>query len=196
MQKLVDTITRYCIDEELIKSEEAPWFRYVLAKKISTILVGIPFLILAFAISNFLSAISFFATYFFVRKYIGGFHAKTVLGCLSFSLLMELVFLGVLPYLITTPVLLGILGISVLAILTLAPYNHPNLHLTHEEKKACRKRGCKRICAASFIGAVACLTGYREIANGCTIGIAMATSLLCLGYIHDWRNTLYEKQKN
>lgn len=145
MQKLVDRITRYCIDEELIKSEDAPWFKYVLAKRISTIFVGIPFLILAFVISNFLSAISFFATYFFVRKYIGGFHAKTVWGCLSFSLLMELVFLGVLPYLITTPVLLGMLGISVLAILKLAPYNHPNLHLTHEEKKACRKSNVSKL---------------------------------------------------
>lgn len=196
MQKLVDRITSYCLNEELIRPEETPWFRYGLEKKLTTIIVGIPFLIIAFTISTFLCAISFFTTYFFIRKYVGGYHAKNVWGCLAFSLLLELVFLGVLPHLLTTPVILGVLGISFFVVLRLAPYNHPNMHLSSEEIKCCRKRGLLRICLSVLVGVVACLVGIREIANGCTIGIVMATTLLCLGYITDWRNMHSGKKYN
>lgn len=194
MQKIVDRITRYCVNEKIVSPEDVPWLKYGLEKRISTIIVGVPFLIIAYTISNFLCASSFFVTYFYVRKYIGGYHAKSVLGCLAFSLLLELVFLGMLPHLLTTPVLLGVLGISVFSTLKFAPYNHPNLHLSHEEIKACQKSGRQRVCVASLIGAIACLAGLKDIANGCTIGIAMVTALLCLGYINDWRNTYYERK--
>lgn len=103
MQKLIDKLTDYCVKEAFIKPEEVLWFKYGLEKRLSTIIVGIPFLIIAFLISDFLCAISFFATYFFVRKYIGGYHAKTVYGCIIFSLTVELVFLIVVRYVINTP---------------------------------------------------------------------------------------------
>lgn len=196
MHRLVNKITGYCVNEELIKPEDVPWLKYGLEKRISTIIVGIPFLIVALTISNYLCAISFFATFFFVKKYIGGYHANTIWGCLAFSLLLELVFLGWLPHLLTAFVFWGILGLSILAILKLAPYNHPNLHLTPEEIAICRKTGHRRICIASLFGAIAYLAGNEEIAQGCTIGIVMAATLLCLGYIHDWRKAHYEKQQN
>lgn len=196
MQRLVDRITRYCVNEDLIKQEEIQWFRYSLERKLSMLFVGIPFLIIAFTISNSLCAISFFSTYFFVRKYIGGYHAKTIWGCLAFSLLLELVFLGMLPHLLTIPVLLGVLGISFFAIFRLAPYNHPNMHLTTEEIRGCRQRGLLRTCLVMLVGIIACFAKIKEIANGCTIGIAMAATLLCLGYIYDWRKPHHEKQQN
>ncbi len=194
MQNFVDRITKYCVNEKIVSPEDVPWLKYGLEKRISTIIVGVPFFIIAFTISNFLCAFSFFFTYFYVRKHIGGYHAKTIWGCLTFSLLLEFIFLGMLPYLLTTPVLLGVLGISVFFTFKLAPYNHPNLHLSHEEITACQKRGHQRVCVASLIGAIACLAGFRDVANGCTIGIAMVTTLLCLGYINDWRNTYYERK--
>ena len=193
MQRLVNKVTGYCVKEELIKPEDVPWFKYGLEKRLSTTVVGIPFLVVAFAISNYLCAISFFVTYFLVKKYMGGYHAMTIWGCLAFSLLLELVFLGVLPHFMTAPVLLGMLGISILAIIKLAPYNHPNLHLTHEEMAICRKKVHSRTCIASLVNVIACFASNEEIAKGCTVGIAMAATLLCLGYINDWRNSHYEK---
>ena len=195
MHKIVDKLTYYCLNEELIKSEDVPWFKYGLEKRISTIIVGIPFLIIAFLISSFLCAVSFFASYFFVRKYIGGYHAKSVLGCIFFSLLMEIVFLGCLPYLINTPFLSGIHVISIVAVFLLAPYNHPNMHLSLDEITVCKKKGRHRICIATLICLIVQLAEGSEIAKGCTIGIVMAATLLCFGYIFNWRNTYHEDQR-
>lgn len=196
MHKFVDAITKYCIDEGIVKVDDAPWLKYGLEKRIATLVVGIPFFILALTISDFSCSISFFFTYFFVKKYIGGYHAKTIWGCLLFSLLMELAFLMILPRLLTTPTLLVILVGSVLSILKLAPYNHPNLHLTQEEVKACQERGHQRIYISALVTVVAWFTGIREIAKGCAIGIVMASALLCLGYINDWRNAQYERKND
>jgi accessory gene regulator B len=196
MQKIVDRITRYCVNEKIVSPEDVPWLQYGLEKRISTLIVGIPFLIVAFAISNFLCALSFFFSYFYVRKYSGGYHAKTICGCLTFSLLLVLIFLGILPYLLTPKVLWGLLGISILTILRLAPYNHPNLHLTSDEIKACQKSEHIRVYVASLICLFAFLAGFQDIAYGSTIGIAMVATLLCLGYIHDWRNTHNERKNH
>ncbi len=193
MQRFVDKLTQYCLKEEIIRSEDVSWFKYSLEKRISTVLVGIPFLILAFVISNFLCAISFFATYFYVRKFVGGYHAKTVWGCLAFSLVLELIFLGGLRNILSTPMIFGIVGVSILVVLKLAPYNHPNMHLSREEIEACRNKGRRRILIASSISVLTCFVGNGEIAKGCTIGIAMAAALLCLGYIYDWRKPCYEE---
>lgn len=122
MEWLVDGIARYCVKEGILTSQDISWFKYGLEKRISTILVGIPFLIIAFMLSDFLCAISFFITYFFVRKYLGGYHAKTVWGCVAFSLSIELIFLGVLKHILNLPVIFAIIGISIIATLKLAPY--------------------------------------------------------------------------
>ena len=78
MEWLVDGIARYCVKEGMLTSQDISWFKYGLEKRISTILVGIPFLIIAFMLSDFLCAISFFITYFFVRKYLGGYSVITI----------------------------------------------------------------------------------------------------------------------
>lgn len=189
MPKFVERTVQYCVSADFISQEDAPWFRYCLEKRISTIIVGVPFFILALIMSNFLCAISFFSTYFFIKKYLGGYHAQTMWGCLGFSLLMELLFLGFLPHFMNAIVFFLLWVLCILLILKLAPYNHPNLHLTHKEVEGCRKKVRQRLCFILVVTIIMCLAGIGEIASGCTIGIAMATALLCMGYINNWRNT-------
>lgn len=196
MLKVVDVITHYCIKEGIVKADDAPWLRYGLEKRIATLLVGIPFFILAFTISNFTCAIAFFITYFYVKKYLGGYHAQTIWKCLLYSLLMELAFLLIMPRLLISLTFLVMLAGSVLIVLKLAPYNHPNLHLTKDEVIACRKQGRKRIYISSLVAIVSWLAGLREFAKGCTIGIVMASTLLCLGYINEWRNIQHERKND
>lgn len=193
MRKLIGIITNYCIKNDLIQPEQVSWFQYGLEKKIVTLFVGIPFLVIALVISSWLCAISFFATYFFVRKYADGYHAKTIWGCLAFSLALEFVFIGILPRILNVPLRVLLLSICFPAVWTLAPYNHPNMHFSVAEIKYCRKRVHIRICLVTVFAAVFSLTELSEIANGCTIGIAMATALLCLGYIMNRRNTQWRK---
>lgn len=193
MRKIVDRLIQYYVREGIVEQEDIPWLQYGLERKISTITVGIPFFILAFFATDFLSAISFFATYFFIKKHLGGYHAKTILGCLILSLLLELIFLVVLPHYLFMPLSFIILILCALAILILAPYNHPKLHLTSEEIKSCQRKVRLRLCCILMVAAISYSAGIREITNGCTISIAMATTLLCLGYINDWGDNLWKK---
>lgn len=194
MRTLVNKIANYFVNEDIICTDDIPWFVYCIERRISTIAVGIPFLILAFAISTPAIATSFFASYFFVRKYIGGYHAKTMWGCITFSLFVEVAFLIGLPHLLNIQIILLILCVSIVVVLKLAPYNHPNMHFSSEEVASCRKKGLNHIYIASLVTLIAHFTESNEITNGCTIGIAMATTLLCLGYLHDWRNIHREQQ--
>lgn len=71
----------------------------------------------------------------------------------------------------------------------LAPYNHPGLHLTSEERNAlvCASR---RTTIILILGDLICTYGgLASIAKGIASGIAMAAFSLCLAYIADWRKT-------
>ena len=193
MRRIIDKIIHYYVSEEIVAQEHIPWLQYGLERKISTIIVGIPFFVLALLATDFLTAISFFATYFLIKKYLGGYHAKTIWGCLVLSLFLELLFLVVLSHYLFIPFSFIILILCTLTILILAPYNHPNLHLTSEEIKGCQKKVRLRLCFILIVAAISHLVGIREITKGCTISIAMATALLCLGYINDWRNNLWKE---
>lgn len=189
MAIIIEKIIRYCVREKLVRIEDVPWFQYSLEKIISTTIVGIPFFILAVLISDFLCAISFFFTYFFIKKYLGGYHAKTIWGCMGFSLLLELLFLGFFPNFLNTLVYVAILILCSFIIMKLAPYNHPHLHLTPKEIVSCRQKVRLRLCFILVVDIISYWFGIIELTNGCTIGIAMATALLCMGYINDWRKT-------
>ena len=193
MRRIVDKIIQYYIREELVAQEDIPWLQYGLERKISTIIVGIPFFILALFATDFLSAISFFATYFLIKRHLGGYHAKSIWGCLILSLFLELLFLVFLYRYLFMPFSLIVLILCALAILMLTPYNHPNLHLTSAEIKGCQRKVSLRLCFILAVAAFSYLAGIREITNGCTISIAMATTLLCLGYINDWRHNLWKR---
>lgn len=187
MHSLVVRFAQYCMQKQIIENKHFDWFVYGLEKRLSTFLLSIPFAILAIVTSNIPCAASFFLAFFFLRGYIGGFHASTVLGCLIISLLSEsAIFLLVYP-LLSQIFILCIVIICIVCIFILSPYNHPNMHLTSEEITACRKKGRIRAVVISSGITFTCILGLDEIAKGLTLGIVLTTAMLCLGYIYDRR---------
>ncbi len=187
MHSLIGRLADYCVDKQIISPAQSSWFIYGLEKRLATVMVGIPFLLLAVIMSNIPCAVSFFAAYFFVRKYTGGFHANTVLGCLLFSLLFEVLLLAIVYPILNTIVIICCVTVCVPVIYILAPYNHPNMHLTAAEIAACKKHARIRIWVIFAIVTAACVSGLAEVAKGVTLGIALASFLLCLGHIFDRR---------
>ena len=102
MNVAVDFIVTLCIRKNIIKEENIAWFRYGLEKRIVTLVVGIPFVLMGIAISNIWTALSFFLSFFFLRTRMNGYHAKSILGCLICSLALELLFLGGIAHWINT----------------------------------------------------------------------------------------------
>jgi len=187
MHSLVVKLADYCVDKKIIESEHTEWFVYGLKKRFYTVFVAIPFLILATVLSSVPCAISFFFAFFILRGYIGGFHASTIWWCLIISLLSESVILCLVYPFLSGIVIACITILCVFCIFALAPYNHPNMHWTNEELVACRKISRLRSVLLSAGIVISSILGFSEIAKGFTLGIALATAMLCLGYIFDRR---------
>ena len=188
MHQLSSKISRYCVEHEIIDQCDMSWFTYGIEKRISTITVAIPFILIAFLISDYRAALSFFCAYFFVKKHLGGFHAKTVWGCILLSLVSELIFLGIVCPALSPASILCIMGISLISVFCFAPYNHPDLHLADEEIVACKKSCRFRIVIAVAVTVLAYILKLQKVADGALVGIAMAVAMLYLGHINDWRN--------
>lgn len=188
MNAILDRIVNFCLDKDIVKTDYAEWFRYGLERRLTTLFVGIPFVILGCLISNIQCAIAFFFSFFFLRAYMNGYHAKTVFRCLLSSLILEGLFLGVISRWINQNVSLIIMAISVVTAFTLAPYNHPNMHLSDDELIACKQKVRSRSSILTVVWTFSWLARFDHIAKGIALGSAMAGMLLCFAYISERRN--------
>ena len=134
-------------------------------------------------------AVSFIASFYFLRSCINGFHAKTIYGCLFISLATELLFLLGLCPILTLSRSIIINTICIPLILWLAPYNDSKIHFSTTEVIALKKRIRRRILVLASIMCISSVIMLSDIVSGLTAGIAMATFMLSLSYITKRRNS-------
>ena len=179
MKFCIDWFIGYCLKNDIISEHQTPWLQYGMEKRLSTIIGFIPFSPLAALLSDWGSAFWFIGGFCTLRNWINGYHAKTQWGCILASLGTELLFLvGLYP--ILTPLYAIILGLVCIVILLLAPpYNHPNIHLSHDEINVLKVCNRHRVILMSGILTISCIAQLDSIVKGLTTGIAMATYMLC-----------------
>ena len=183
MHNCVTAITRCCIKNGTIDEDQAAWFQYGLEKRITTILVAIPFLIIAVCMTSITSAAFFFLSFFLLRTRTNGYHAKTFAGCITVSLIVEII-LCICFYPLLTPVVSWVLCIACsFLIFKFAPYVHKNLPLTREAISVCQKSARRRICALDVVFVCFLYIGFDHAAKGIIMGITMASGMLCFPYI-------------
>lgn len=181
--KLLDLGVAYCVKYGYATREQAPWLRYALEKRVTTLLVTIPVLGLGIVVSSPAAAISFYIGFCLLRKRTNGIHAKTVVGCLCASLVSEFFILGFLLPLLNIKAIALLLLTSSSIILLLGPYNHPNMHLSDDEMRKCAKDSKIRLIALLLVIALMYATGHYRIANGLSLGVVMAGIALAAAYI-------------
>lgn len=187
MNSLLDWFTNYCINNQLISKDSEVWFRYGLEKKLCTLIVLVPFAIIAVRISGFWTALFFITSFFYLRSRTNGYHAKTHLGCFTGSLLLELFFLMVIEPILDAIWVLVLVSITVMVVFALAPYNHPMMNLDDHEYAAC-KRAARIRCILLALFCFGCLLcGFHNTADGITLGCAMTSALLVFAKITERR---------
>ena len=94
----------------------------------------------AFFVGKILEGVLFIVPFLVLRQMTGGFHAKTIWGCLVGSTITMLLALQIIcPLVEKHEIVYGILFfLSIVCIICFAPVNHPNLMLTEEEQKHLR----------------------------------------------------------
>lgn len=183
MHFLIDSLSRYCLAKEIISPTDVTWFKYGIEKRLSTLIVAIPFFIFAVILSNIYTAISFYFSFYFLRSRTNGFHSKSAFLCFVLSLLLEALFLGILGPLVSPLGGVVLAAASGAIIFVFAPYNHPNMHLSSDEIVACRTSSRIRSIVILVCTLLSFLTKLPVLVNGFSLGIAMAACLLCLAYI-------------
>lgn len=183
MQSLANKITDYCIRRNIIEEDARIWFQYGIEKRLSTIVVAIPFFMLALFLTNIVCAVTYYLSFYWLRTRTNGFHAKTVGCCFIVSLLAELIYCGILYRFLVHWEMLIYVSVSGVLIFVFAPFNHPNLNLSEKDIVFCKKQSRFRIICLSTIALLCLVVGFLEATKGIVLGTSMAALMLIIPYI-------------
>ena len=146
MQKLMDMVSAKLVTEGVVKACDKEWFAYGLERRILTIFTAIPFLIIAIALSDIWTAVMYLCSFYFLRVRTNGYHAKTIVSCIAWSLILELCFvLWFLPKLNTIGSICVVNVVAAIVVFAFAPVNNSNIHFDEAELQAVRVKARQRI---------------------------------------------------
>ena len=182
MNRFLDKIVFLCTEHNVVTSEQTPWLRYALEKRISTIIVSVPFYFISYLLSSFETATSFFLVFYALRARTNGYHAKSVMGCLTTSIILSFLFLGMINSLLTTWISSFFVGFGGLVIYRWAPFDHPKMQLTKEELHASTVSGRYRLLISVLLYCVFCGLDFLKIAYGISLAILLTAVLLLAAY--------------
>ena len=188
MHQLALRIVDWCVRHRLLDVKDTEILLYRVEMRLTTIVGGIFLFGFSCILSNFLTATCFFLTYFYVRKYANGYHAKTFLACFVISMLGAISSLYLVYFVLPVDLQPVIAGCSFLLVSMLAPFNHPAIHLTDQEAMACNKSASYRSFFVFVCSCVSYATGMNSVGYGITAGSLLVSFMLCLGYITKRRN--------
>lgn len=76
MNSMLNWFIAYCVDHHIVSAESTSWLRYGLEKRLYTLLVFIPFLIVSIHLSDFVVSTIYIFSFFYLRSMTSGFHCK------------------------------------------------------------------------------------------------------------------------
>lgn len=179
----ISSLVDMCIAKGYITQDQAPWLYYGIEKRVTTILISIPMLIIGSLVSTPAMSIAFYISFCSLRTRTNGLHANTLAGCLILSTISEVFFLGILPCILNDTVTISLLIISIISIFFLAPYNHPNMDLSAEESVSCSESARKRLLILILLLIILHVMQLNQFATGILFGIVMVAVTLTLAYI-------------
>ena len=163
INNISEFITQNWVDKNIISKEDYELYHYGWFVVLSDLWLFLFTLIFGIIFNIMLSSIVFFVTFFFIRRFAGGFHAKTELHCQLISLSFLFISIVAIKYLfinIDNRYLFIIDLICVIVLPLVSPADSPQKPLTLNERKQ-----FKRIvtCIGVILFAVNCILLYFKI---------------------------------
>ena len=180
--KLIESFVGMCIQKEYVSANEAQWLRYALEKRITSVVAFAPLLLVGLLTTNPARMLAFFITFYMLRSRTNGYHAKSVGGCILYSMVGEVFYLIVLPVLWNEIIAFTALSMSIILIWLYAPYNHPNMDLSSEEITACAKSAKWLLSMLIIVLSALYVWKQYQLALGILLGIVMTASTLAIAY--------------
>ncbi len=171
------------VEKGVCKPSEFEWAKYrselFLGKWITYSLI----LLVALCFQDVLGAVLFILFFTSLKKYTGGYHAKTQFRCTLFSVLYY-VLVHFLAQVVESssakvPILLGSLLLSGLVVFILSPINNPQLDLTPVDMAIYRRRAllCFGIESVSILGMWLLRVPFFYVAT-CALSVVLVSAAI------------------
>lgn len=143
IEKISKKITNHLTQKNVIKSETAEMYRYGIELVISTFIGIVLILLCGLVFDMFWMTVLYYAIFFTIRRFAGGYHANTYMGCKVVLVISTIVILAITKslaflksYSLIMHILLLIFAISTL--IQLSPIDSENKPLDTKQEKRCK----------------------------------------------------------
>lgn len=187
---MIDSVSEKCIkffvDNDIIKNEDKELYQYALSITISAVIHILTVIVLGITFSLVVESIIFYTCFIAIRKFAGGYHAKTARGCYLFSVLLSVILLIVLKLLICNMsnviniITITVSLISTVCIRIMAPLDTENNPLSDKEKIVYRRVARIISLLVFIIFMVFLIFGQYNIALSVGLGIFMSVLVLTM----------------
>ena len=185
MEKFSSKFIEFFVSNDLIKNEDKEIYEYAVNIILSSLIHIATVMIIGLCFNLFIESLVFYFSFIAIRKFAGGYHAKTPVRCYAFSVISSIIVLCLIKLsnsvcFIFTYVLIMLELFSVVLILLISPLDTENNPLNSREKKLYKMLAVLISACVFTISTLCVFTGYRNIGFSMICAIIMSAIVLLM----------------
>ncbi len=176
------SVSRHIVDwlilKKTVEEEDRELYEYAAYNLIFTSIPLGAFILMCGILGYFVKGLMLLTALLAVRRYSGGFHAKTPFKCMCISSAV-LAICFVCSTIVKNGLFVGIVtAISAAGVFILSPVDSENRRLDAEEKRRYRFLARRNVCVLCLLYVLCTIAGYHSIAVCLSIGITSGALML------------------
>ena len=185
MQKtFYENIISYFIKEECISKEDKDLYIYALKIMLRGITNFIIVITIGLLLGMLTESIVFFASFFLLRKFVGGLHAESYIVCFCSSILLFALGMFAVKYAkCTSQLFFTLLFVSTVLIICFSPVKNPNKPMNSKEFVVYKKISIITTTILTFISILCFFVHKTSIGYSIVFSQTLVTILMILGKI-------------
>lgn len=185
MEKFSSKLIEFFVSNDLIKNEDKEIYKYAVNIILSSLIHIATVMIIGLCFNLFIESLVFYFSFIAIRKFAGGYHAKTPVRCYLFSFASNIIILCLVKWLSSINTLFISIFIifellCVVLILLISPLDTENNPLTGQEKKMYRMLTSIITILIFIISSLCFFKGYRNIGSSMICGVVMSALVLLM----------------
>lgn len=185
MEKFSSKLIEFFVSNDLIKNEDKEIYKYSVNIILSSLIHIATVMIIGLCFNLFIESLVFYFSFIAIRKFAGGYHAKTPVRCYLFSFASNIIILCLVKWLSSINTLFIFIFIifellCVVLILLISPLDTENNPLTGQEKKMYRMLTSIITILIFIISSLCFFKGYRNIGSSMICGVVMSALVLLM----------------
>ena len=185
MEKFSSKLIEFFVSNDLIKNEDKEIYKYAVNIILSSLIHIATVMIIGLCFNLFIESLVFYFSFIAIRKFAGGYHAKTPVRCYLFSFASNIIILCLVKWLSSINTLFIFIFIifellCVVLILLISPLDTENNPLTGQEKIMYRMLTSIITILIFIISSLCFFKGYRNIGSSMICGVVMSALVLLM----------------